>query len=431
MSKVNGCHVMVKPTGSICNIDCTYCFYLEKEALYPERNKNWKMSDEVLEEYISQHIKAQSGENVEFSWQGGEPTLMGIEFFEKVIQLCDKYANGKSIHHSIQTNGLLLNDSWGQFLAKNDFLVGLSIDGPEQLHDQYRLTRSGRGTHHQVMAAVDILKKYHVEFNTLTVVGKHNVKYAKEVYQFLLSIGSRYIQFIPLVDRIVNTPKESTLKLVMPGESAATLTPWSVPALLYGEFLSEIFDIWVRRDVGNVYVQMFDVALGAWCQQPSGLCVFSPTCGHAFALESNGDLYNCDHFVYPEHKLGNIKSVTISEMNNSDSAIKFGQSKKENLTSDCKNCEFLFACNGGCPKHRFSISSGGMVGHNYLCSGYKAFFKHAAPYLTQMRNLLDAGYPVTAIMSFLAELQSKAVGTKPNAPCPCDSGKKYKKCCKK
>ncbi|MDV7105128.1 anaerobic sulfatase maturase [Vibrio sp. TH_r3] len=432
MDKITGCHVMVKPTGSVCNIDCSYCFYLEKEALYPDRNNNWRMSDETLETYIIQHIAAQSGEHVDFSWQGGEPTLMGISFFKKAVALCKQYANGKIIHHSLQTNGILLNDEWGAFLAKHNFLIGLSIDGPQHLHDKYRKTRSGKGTYSQVMGAINILKKYNIEFNTLTVVGQHNAQYAKEVYQFLISIGSRHMQFIPLVERISNAPEPPSLKLVMPGESMATLAPWSVPSWQFGEFLNQIFDVWVRRDIGQISVQMFDIALNVWCGQPAGLCVLSPTCGHAFALESNGDLYNCDHFVYPEHKLGNIHIKTITEMNNSNAAIAFGLSKAESLTTDCRNCEYLAACYGGCPKHRFAISPSGEIGHNYLCKGYKHFFKHVDPYLQKMQKLLVAGYPASTLMQHLiidTPLQTGKKGR--NEPCPCNSGKKFKKCCGK
>lgn len=308
---VSGCHVMAKPTGSVCNIDCTYCFYLEKEALYPERNKNWRMSDETLEQFIRQHIAAQSGDRVDFAWQGGEPTMMGLPFFRRVVALCEKYGDGRKITHALQTNGILVNDEWARFFAEQHFLIGLSIDGPASLHNHYRLNRAGKGTHEQVVAAMARLKAHHVDFNTLTVVGKHNVGHAADVYEFLLAAGSRFIQFIPLVERM-STDNSSVLNLVMPGESAATLTPWTVPSWQYGEFLNQIFDIWVRRDVDRVYVQMFDVALAAWTAQQPVLCVHSETCGHAFALESNGDLYNCDHFVYPEHLLG-ISTSTASK----------------------------------------------------------------------------------------------------------------------
>ncbi|MBK4714972.1 MULTISPECIES: anaerobic sulfatase maturase [Tenebrionibacter/Tenebrionicola group] len=424
-----GCHVMAKPTGSVCNIDCSYCFYLEKEALYPERNKDWRMSDETLERYIRQYIEAQDGHVVTFAWQGGEPTMMGLPFFRRVVELSAKYAGGKKIEHALQTNGILLNDEWARFFAEHHFLVGVSIDGPAHLHNQYRVNRAGKGTHEKVMAAIALLKVHRVAFNTLTVVGKHNVDHAREVYDFLLAAGSRYIQFIPLVERI-SSDASSLLQLVMPGESAAQLAPWTVPSWQFGEFLCQIFDVWVRRDVNNVYVQMFEVALAAWLGQPPVLCVHSETCGHAFALESNGDLYNCDHYVYPEHKLGNIYQSSIRALNNSEQAVAFGQAKKTRLTADCRRCDFRFACQGGCPKHRFAISPGGQPGHNYLCAGYKHFFQHVAPCMNVCQQLVKSGYPASAIMSWLANKERKAPATASrNDPCPCGSGKKYKKCC--
>lgn len=426
---IAGCHVMAKPSGSVCNIDCTYCFYLEKEALYPERNKNWRMSDDTLEQFVCQHIAAQSHNHVNFAWQGGEPTMMGLPFFRRVVALSKKYAGGKKISHSLQTNGILLNDEWADFFAEHNFLIGLSIDGPAPLHNQYRVNRAGKGTHDRVMAAMALLKAHNVEFNTLTVIGKHNVGHAREVYEFLLAAGSRYIQFIPLVERM-STEASSVLNLVMPGESAATLAPWTVPAWQYGEFLKQIFDIWIRRDVEHVYVQMFDVALSAWTGQPPVLCVHSETCGHAFALESNGDLYNCDHFVYPEHLLGNIHQHTIQALNNTARATAFGEAKRETLTADCRRCDYRFVCHGGCPKHRFAVSPSGFPGHNYLCPGYKHFFQHITRYMNVWRELLDQGYPAPAIMQWLAqERSSEAEAIGRNGPCPCGSGKKYKKCC--
>lgn len=426
---VAGCHVMAKPTGSVCNIDCTYCFYLEKEALYPERNKNWRMTDETLETYIQQHIAAQRGDHVLFAWQGGEPTMMGLDFFRRVVALCAKYANGKKIEHALQTNGIVLNDEWASFFAENQFLIGLSIDGPAHLHNQYRVNRAGKGTHEQVVAAMALLKAHNVAFNTLTVVGKHNVGHAREVYDFLLAAGSRHMQFIPLVERM-STEESSVLNLVLPGESAATLAPWTVPSWQFGEFLNQIFDIWIQRDVEHVSVQMFDVALAAWTGQPPVLCVHSETCGHAFALESNGDLYNCDHFVYPEHLLGNIHQHSIEEMNNSEQANAFGLAKRETLTPDCRRCDYRFACHGGCPKHRFAVSPTGHPGHNYLCAGYKHFFQHVTRYMNVWRELMANGYPPAAIMQWVAQERSAAAqAVNRNDPCPCGSGRKYKKCC--
>lgn len=426
---VADCHVMAKPSGAVCNIDCTYCFYLEKAALYPERNKNWRMTDETLEQFIRQHIAAQRGEQINFAWQGGEPTLMGLPFFQRMVALCEQYANGRRITHTLQTNGILLNEAWAAFFAEQNFLIGLSLDGPAHLHNQYRVNRAGKGTHAQTMAAMALLKAHKVEFNTLTVVGKHNVDHAREVYEFLLAAGSRYIQFIPLVERI-STNASSRLNLVMPGESAAMLAPWTVPAWQYGEFLNQIFDLWVRRDVDRVYVQMFDLALAAWMGQPPVLCVHAETCGHAFALEANGDLYNCDHYVYPEHLLGNIHQQSIQALNNSERAIVFGEAKRERLTADCRRCDYRFACHGGCPKHRFAVSPSGLPGHNYLCAGYQHFFQHISRYMNIWRGLLTQGYPPSAIMPWLAQKTPKAAeALGRNDLCPCGSGKKYKRCC--
>nr|WP_086939705.1 anaerobic sulfatase maturase [Thaumasiovibrio occultus] len=446
------CHVMAKPTGSICNIDCQYCFYLEKEKLYPDRNHNWRMSDDTLERYIEQHIAAQAGNYVQFAWQGGEPTLMGLAFFENVMALCEKYRNGKTIEHAFQTNGILINDEWCAFFKRHNILVGVSIDGPADLHDHYRVTRSGKPTHAKVMAAIALLKQHQVEFNTLTVVNKENAKHPERVYQFLTDIGSSYLQFIPLVEREAHCHDESELKLVLPGESLAKVTEWSVPSWQYGEFLNRIFDYWVRRDVGRVFVNMFDSTLSAWCGHPPGLCVYSETCGHAFALEANGDLYNCDHYVYPEHKLGNIHDTTIKAMNESDMAIAFGQAKKTTLSQDCVHCEFKPACNGGCPKHRFAIAKSGQPNHNYFCQGYHHFFTHTAPYMAAMRDLLNQGRPATEVMMMVrqqdamrAQAKRAAAHTTSNKaaskgqktghsvgrndPCLCGSGKKFKRCC--
>lgn len=426
---IKGCHVMAKPTGSVCNIDCSYCFYLEKEALYPERKQHWRMSDDTLERYIRQHIEAQDSGHVLFAWQGGEPTMMGLPFFQRAVALAEKYGAGREIQHALQTNGIALNAEWARFFARHRFLIGLSVDGPRTLHDKYRLTRSGAGTHERVMQALSLLKHHDVDFNTLTVVGKHNVEHAAEVYQFLVAAGSRYIQFIPLVERI-NASASSPLHLLAPGESTGTLAPWTVPAWQYGEFLQNVFDIWVQRDVGHVSVQMFDVALAAWCEQPPVLCVHAPTCGHAFALESNGDLYNCDHFVYPEHLLGNIHHQTIKTLNEGERAIAFGEAKRETLTPECRQCEFRFVCHGGCPKHRFAVSPGGNPGHNYLCAGYKHFFKHISPAMGLMRFLLENGEPVGKIMPMLAKSKPHAhSSTGRNSLCPCGSGNKYKRCC--
>ncbi|MFH0258813.1 anaerobic sulfatase maturase [Vibrio rumoiensis] len=400
---ISGCHVMAKPTSSICNLDCEYCFYLEKEKLYPENMTNWKMDRQTLKLYIQQYIEAQPGHDIQFAWQGGEPTLMGVEFFQQAMELCLQYAGNRNITHSFQTNGILLNDQWCVLFKKYNVLVGVSIDGPEDLHDIYRVTRSKKPTHAKVMKGINYLKKHKIEFNTLTVVHELNAQHPEQVYQFLKQIGSTFLQFIPLVER--KLPKEEgqaqLLTLVHPGQRQAEITPWSVPSLHFGEFLNRIFDIWVKKDVGLIFVNMFDSTLATWCGYPSGSCVTAPTCGHAFALESNGDMYQCDHFVYPEYKLGNIHQVTINEMNQSAAVKKFGQDKSEFLSVDCQQCTYKFACHGGCPKHRFSISPLGFPHHNYLCAGYKQFFKHTEPYMKLMKSFIDKNQSPANIMAMI------------------------------
>lgn len=306
MKRLEAFHVMAKPTGPICNLDCKYCFYLEKENLYAKKS-NWMMSDTVLENYIRQYIEAQNVPVVNFAWQGGEPTLMGVEFFRKAVALQKRHAGGKQITNAFQTNGVLLNDQWAEFLAQNQFLVGISIDGPRDLHDRYRVSKGGQPTFERVMQGVECLKKHRVEFNTLTAVHRHNADHPLEIYHFLKEIGSGFMQFIPIAERVATVPNRDGLVLVSPDDGdEAQVSPWSVEPLQYGKFLCEIFDEWVRRDVGRYFIQTFDVALESWLGLPQSLCIFRDTCGAAMVMEHNGDLYSCDHFVYPEHRLGNI-----------------------------------------------------------------------------------------------------------------------------
>ncbi|MFT5368488.1 MAG: hypothetical protein ACI8V2_003454 [Candidatus Latescibacterota bacterium] len=427
-------HVMAKPSGAVCNIDCTYCFYLEKEKLYPEKGKEWKMSDDTLEQYVKQYIEAQDVPEVNFAWQGGEPTLMGIDFFNKAIAFQARYANGKTISNAFQTNGILLDDTWGAFLATHKFLVGVSIDGPQPMHDHYRVDKGGKPTFDQVMRGIEVLKKHKVEFNTLTVLQAHNAQYPIEVYNFLKSIGSQFMQFIPIVERIATHPREDLLTLVDPKfEDGATVSEWSVSARQYGRFLSQVFEEWVRKDVGRYFVQIFDVALGAWLGQNPSLCIFSETCGDALVIEHNGDLYSCDHYVYPDYNLGNVHAQSIRELVASPQQRKFGTDKRDTLPQYCQECDYRFACNGGCPKHRFILTPDGEKGLNYFCKGYKAFFKTADPYLRVMAGELSRGRPAAGVMSWIKQRdqerldeQMQQVGR--NAPCPCGSGKKFKQC---
>ncbi|WP_087018310.1 anaerobic sulfatase maturase [Thaumasiovibrio subtropicus] len=432
MSTFTQCHVMAKPSSAVCNLSCDYCFYLEKENLYPERKTRWKMSDETLELYVKQYIEAHDTQEVEFAWQGGEPTLMGLDFFRQAVALQEKYKGTKTIRNAFQTNGLLIDDAWCEFFKQHQFLIGISIDGPAKFHDHYRVSRSGATSHEKVMAAISLMKKHGVEFNTLTVLNNENVQHPEEVYDFLVGIGSQFLQFIPIVERCAQEATEDGLYLISPEhDQTAKVTKWSVPAAAYGEFLNRVFDRWVQKDVGRIFVNTFDATLAAWCNEAPGICVQSETCGRAFALESNGDLYNCDHFVYPEHRLGNLHDTTIREMNQLEAATEFGMAKKTSLTKQCQSCEFRFACHGGCPKHRFNVASTGEPGHSYFCAGYKAFFAHTAAKMQQMRDLLQRGRPASDIIYLQLQQQMTAtqfsVGR--NSPCPCGSGKKYKRCC--
>lgn len=386
-------HLMTKPVGSKCNLDCSYCFYLEKERLYGEPG-NMRMKPEVLEAYVRDYIAAQPSPNVSFAWQGGEPTLLGVNFFREAVALQARYAQGKTIENAFQTNGVLLDDGWGEFLAQNRFLVGVSIDGPTHLHDAYRVDKGGRPTFERVMAGLQILKKHRVEFNTLTTVHRKNSVQPLEVYRFLREIGSGYIQFIPIVERNAANPTEGGLWLAPPpdhddaGALDAQVTPWSVRPAEFGEFLCRIFDEWVQRDVGKVFVQQFDAALANWTGHPAGVCVFSENCGRALVIEHNGDIYSCDHYVYPRYNLGNLLNISLAAMVDSPQQRAFGLAKSATLPHYCRECPVRFACHGECPKHRFLRTPDGEGGLNYLCSGYKKFFTHIDSPMRTMAALL-------------------------------------------
>ena len=392
-------HVMAKPIGPICNLDCTYCYYLEKERLFP-KGENFRMTPEVLESYIRQYCESQSSSEVTFAWQGGEPTLLGIDYFRKIVALEKKHAGGRIVHNAVQTNGTKLDDEWCRFFREHNFLVGLSIDGPRVLHDTYRVDKGQKPTFNRVMSGLNLLKRHRVEFNTLTVVNASNVKHPLKVYDFLRESGSGYIQFIPLVERL---PVDSGGDLDFaeppePGQSSSPVTRWSVNAELYGDFLIQIFDQWVRRDVGKVFVQIFDVSLGIWSGAGAGLCVFLENCGLALAIEHNGDLFSCDHFVYPKFKLGNIMNDSLGDMVSSDVQQLFGKSKSHGLPAYCRTCDVRFACNGECPKHRFIKTPDGEEGLNYLCPAYKKFFRHVDPFMKRMTSLLHARRAPSEIM---------------------------------
>ena len=394
-------HLMAKPSGSLCNMDCHYCFYLEKSKLYPETTE-WAMSKMVQENYIIKYIESQDTDIITFAWQGGEPTLLGLDFYKRVVKLQQKYANGKQIDNTFQTNGVLLDDEWCNFFASNNFLIGLSIDGPREIHDQYRVMKGGQPTFNKVYSGLKLLQKHNVEFNTLTCVQRSNAYKPLEVYNFLKEVGSKYIQFIPIVERKLSETKNATeFQLPLPSEEVtASIAEWAVEPLQFGKFLSEIFDEWVKADVGKYYVQMFDIALESWYTGKSSLCIFNETCGRAAAIEHNGDIYSCDHYVYPEYKIGNIIRDDLKKVMNSGKQIKFGLDKSLTLTKYCQQCEFKFACWGDCPKHRFSTTPDGEYGLSYLCAGYKYFFNHVDPYMNFMVNELRNERPPANVMKF-------------------------------
>jgi uncharacterized protein len=411
-------HVMLKPRGAICNLDCQYCFYLAKERLYP--GSRFRMADDLLERYTQQYIEAQRVPEVTFAWQGGEPTLMGLEFFRRAVELQEKYRPaGTTIHNTLQTNGTMLNDAWGAFLKEHDFLIGLSLDGPRDLHDAYRVDKGSQPTYDAVMQGLKVLKRHSVEFNVLTCVHAANVEFAQTVYRFLRDeVGSQFMQFIPIVRRR--------------DDSAVDVTDDSVTARQYGEFLIKIFEEWVRRDVGRVYVQIFDVALAAWAGLSPGLCIFEETCGTALAMEHNGDLYACDHFVEPAYFLGNIRQQHLIALVGAPMQQQFGLDKRDSLPGTCRACEVRFVCNGGCPKNRFIETADGEPGLNYLCEGYKAFFKHIDPAMRFMAGELQAGRAPANVMAHVARqdraLEEALAHAGRNDACPCGSGRKVKHC---
>ncbi|MDZ8117171.1 anaerobic sulfatase maturase [Pontiella agarivorans] len=446
-------HVMTKPIGPLCNLDCTYCFYLEKEKLFPGA-ENYRMSDEVLDTYIRKYIQSQNTPEISFAWQGGEPTLLGLDFFRKAVAIQRRYAGGRPVHNAFQTNGTKLDDAWCAFFAREKFLVGLSIDGPEHIHNRYRVNKNGKGSFAEVFQALELLKKHRVEFNTLSCVTRQSPDEAVEIYEFLKEQGVTFMQFIPIVERVGDRAAHDIgLGLAVPPDPAAeehseAMMPWAVSPEGFGRFLSRIFDAWVKKDVGRVFVNMFDVALGAWCGLEPNLCTFSKRCGQAVAMEHDGGVYSCDHYVYPDYYLGNIAEKSLEEMIYSPEQQQFGKNKSDTLPAYCKACAFLFACNGGCPKHRFVKAPDGEPGLNYLCAGYKTFFEHIDPVMKDMAALVQKGRPAADIIDVekqkmtvpevgktpdisVAGQVPKTGTVKRNDLCPCGSGKKFKKCCGK
>lgn len=389
-------YVMLKPAGSLCNLRCKYCYYLEKEKLYSDVRQH-VISDELLEKFIKEYIESQTTPNVLFTWHGGETLMRPISFYRRALELQRKYAGGRQIDNSIQTNATLLTDEWCVFFRQNNFLVGVSIDGPQEFHDEYRRTAAGKPTFHKVMHGINLLNRHGVEWNALAVVNDFNADYPLDFYHFFKEIGCHYIQFSPIVERVVNRNDGLTLAPGMQGDEAG-LADFSVTPEQWGTFLCTIFDEWVRHDVGNYYIQIFDATLANWVGQSPGVCNLSKECGHAGVMEFNGDVYSCDHFVYPEHRLGNLRQKTMAEMMYSEQQNAFSRMKLQMLPQQCKECRYLFACHGECPKNRFLTDKYGNYGLNYLCKGYRMFFEHAAPYMDFMKIELENQRPPANVM---------------------------------
>ncbi|MGB2961113.1 MAG: anaerobic sulfatase maturase [Candidatus Omnitrophota bacterium] len=398
-----GFHVMAKPIGPACNLDCKYCYYTEKEVLFG-KNENFRMSDKVLEAYVKKYITGQPVPEVEFVWQGGEPTLLGVDFFRKAVRLQLKYGKNKRIKNSLQTNGTLFTDEWCEFLKENNFLVGLSLDGPEEIHDRYRVDRGGKPTFDAVMRGLRLLQKHGVEYNVMACVAKETAFRFLTVYRFLKKEGVKFIQFMPIVEREAGArAKERGFHLAGPAaldkeEANTRVTEWSVGPVEYGTFLSGVFDEWVRNDVGNIFVMNFEWALNAWIGNPSPVCKYANRCGRALVLEHNGDIYACDHTVYPDYKLGNILTDDPEQMIERSLASGFGINKESALPEQCRKCEVLHLCRGECPKNRFATAYNNEPGLHYLCAGYKKFFLHIRKHLNMITKLLENGLPASYVM---------------------------------
>jgi uncharacterized protein len=426
-------HLLAKPSGSTCNLDCTYCFFLSKEALYPDDRQ--RMSDATLEQYIRQLLESHRTPTVTVAWQGGEPTLMGLDFFKRSVELVGQYRRpGQRVEYTFQTNGVLLDDAWCAFLKEHGFLVGLSVDGPQEIHDRYRVNRGGQGTFDQVMRGLSHLRAHGVDFNILCTVNAANQDHGRRVYRFFRDeLGATWMQFIPIVERA----SPETLAVANQGwserpgqarllytQSGSLVTERSVGGRQYGQFLVDIFEEWVRRDVGRVYVQLFDVTLHAYFGEYM-LCIHAPTCGNGPALEHNGDLYACDHYVEPGYRLGNIHETHMAELVASPAQRKFGCDKRDTLTEQCRACPVRPLCNGGCPKERFVASRDGEPGHNYLCAGFELFYAHTRPAMETMARLLRENRAAADVM---LEVRAQDARRGRNDPCPCGGGRKFKHC---
>lgn len=394
-------YIMTKAAGSMCNLACKYCYYLEKNNLYREQqpDRRFIMTDDTLERFISMYIQSQTTPQVLFCWHGGESLMRPLSFYKRVVELQKKYAAGRIIDNTIQTNGTLLDDEWCRFFRDNNWLVGVSVDGPQEFHDEYRRNKMGAPSFRKVMQGINFLKKHGVEWNALAVVNDFNADYPLDFYRFFKEIECRYIQFTPIVERIL--PRKDGRYLASPMDAQdIPLADFSVLPAQWGDFLCAVFDEWVRNDVGEYFVQIFDATLANWIGEQPGVCSMARTCGHAGVMEYNGDVYSCDHFVFPEYKLGNIHTHTLVEMMFSERQQRFGADKRDRLPGQCRQCRYLFACNGECPKNRFATTADGEPGLNYLCEGYRKYFDHVAPYMDFMANELKHQRPPANVMNF-------------------------------
>ncbi|MGR5126380.1 anaerobic sulfatase maturase [Photobacterium swingsii] len=402
-------HMMAKPASYRCNLKCDYCFYLEKETMLdggevtPAGMSSDRMSDGMLKRYVRDYIRSQDADTIDFAWQGGEPTLAGLAFYESVVKYQAQYANGKTITNSFQTNAIAINRQWAAFFKQHNFLIGVSIDGVAEVHDQYRISVNGKPTFARVKQAIDLLKEYQVEFNTLTVINDKNWHRGKETYLALKQLGAQFMQFIPIVE--VEPSCQSAASGHYTLNSEAKLAHFSVPAKGYGQFMTDVFDEWVKEDVGTVFVRMFDSILATWMGYPASVCVQSKECGQAMILEANGDMYSCDHYVYPANKLGNIATTNIASLATSKQQLRFGKAKQTKLTDKCQQCEVHALCYGGCPKHRITPLQGEKHKQNYLCASYQRIFHHTAPAMHLMTQEIQRGGVAASVMATLKNLK--------------------------
>ena len=404
-------NLMIKPAGSLCNLDCAYCYYLDKSDIYGGREPRMTLSD--LERFVRAYIEACAAEEVVFNWHGGEPLVMGLDFYRKAVELQKLYSGGKRVSNTLQTNAILINPEWADFFAANGFLLGVSVDGPAEVHDRYRRDRGGASTLERVVAGIRRLHEAGAQYNIMSTVNSASEGRGLQVYQFLKGLGSNFIQFSPVVEHVVRPLRDgrpdrnARPHIVCPGTPGAELAPWSVSPAGFGRFLCDVFDYWVRHDVGRIFVNVFDCTLANWCGVPPGTCSFAETCGGNAVVEHNGDVYCCDHFVYPKYLTGNIYENTLTEMMRSPAQLRFGTGKRNTLPRKCLRCEFLHLCNGGCPKHRFDAADSGQTGLNALCEGYAAFFRRSRSAFLRMRSLIAEGKAPALIMMQDAFLPKK------------------------